>query len=69
MPVPARVEIDAVLAGERFDLGVLPQILRRDVLNVVIDREDRLTPGRRSSFAPICLNFGITAPVLSCVIT
>ena len=28
--------------GERFDLGVLLQILRRDILNVVIDGEDRL---------------------------
>ncbi len=37
-----RVEIDAVLARERLDLGVLPQILRRDILNVVIDGEHRL---------------------------
>src|SRR4029077_17310931 len=29
-------------AGERFNLGVLLQILRRDILNVVIDREHRL---------------------------
>ena len=36
------IEIDAVLFRERLDLGVLLQILRRDVLNVVIDREDRL---------------------------
>ena len=28
--------------GERFDLGVFLQILRRDILNVVIDREHRL---------------------------
>src|SRR6266404_2399281 len=37
-----RVKINAVLAGERLNLGVLLQILRRDVLNVVIDRENRL---------------------------
>src|SRR5882724_579710 len=36
---PGRVKIDAVLAGERFDLGVLLQILRCDILNVVIDSE------------------------------
>src|SRR3984893_15538930 len=37
-----RVIVDAVLAGERFDLGVLLQILRRNVLNVVVDGEHRL---------------------------
>ena len=36
------IEIDAVLACERFDLSVLLQILRRDILNVVIDCENRL---------------------------
>src|SRR6266508_1834162 len=34
--------VDAVFAGERFDLGVLLQILRRDILNVVIDGEHGL---------------------------
>ena len=42
MPVPGRVKIDAVLGGERLDLGVLLQVLRRDILDVVIDGEDRL---------------------------
>jgi len=37
-----RVKIDPVLLGERFDLRVLLQILRRDILNVMIDGEDRL---------------------------
>ena len=37
-----RIKIDAVLVRERFDLRVLRQILRRSVLDVVIDREDRL---------------------------
>ncbi len=37
-----RIKIDPVLARERFDLGVLLQILRRGVLNVVVDREHRL---------------------------
>src|SRR5205823_11332603 len=37
-----RIKIDAVLAGKRFNLGVLLQILRRDILNVVIDGEYRL---------------------------
>ncbi len=37
-----RVKIDPVLVRERFDLGVLLQILRRDILNVVIDGEHRL---------------------------
>ena len=37
-----RVKIDAVLIRERFDLRVLRQIFRRSVLDVVIDREDRL---------------------------
>ncbi len=37
-----RVKIHALFASERFDFGVLLQILRRDVLNVVIDRENRL---------------------------
>jgi hypothetical protein len=36
------VKVDAVFVRERFDLGVLLQILRRDVLNVVIDREHGL---------------------------
>ena len=36
------VKIDAVLASERFDLRILFQILRRCILNVVIDGEDRL---------------------------
>src|SRR5439155_24035707 len=35
-------KVDAVFAGERFDFGVLLQILRRNVLNVVIDGEYRL---------------------------
>ena len=39
---PGRIEIDAMLFRERFDLCVLLQILRRDVLNVVINREYRL---------------------------
>ena len=37
-----RVIIDPLLAGKRFDFGVLLQILRCRVLNVVIDRENRL---------------------------
>jgi len=37
-----RVEIDAVLARERFDLCVFRQIFRRRILDVVIDREYRL---------------------------
>src|ERR1700682_1416343 len=37
-----RVVIDPVFAGERFDPGVLLQILRRDILNVVIDGKDWL---------------------------
>jgi hypothetical protein len=36
-----RVKVDAVFAGERFDFGVLLQILRRNVLNIVIDGEYR----------------------------
>ena len=36
-PGARRIKVDAVFAGERFDLGVLLQILRRDILNVVID--------------------------------
>src|SRR5439155_8717874 len=34
-----RIKIDAVLASELFDVGVLLQIFRRDVLNIVIDGE------------------------------
>jgi hypothetical protein len=37
-----RVKIDAVLARERFDICVLFQILRRNILNVVVDGEHRL---------------------------
>jgi hypothetical protein len=37
-----RVIIEAMFAAERFDPGVLLQILWRDILNVVIDREHRL---------------------------
>src|SRR6266404_4900069 len=37
-----RVKIDAVLPAERFYLGVFLEILRRDILNVVIDCENRL---------------------------
>src|SRR6267154_4401564 len=33
------VEIDAVLARERLDLRILPQIFGRSILDVVIDRE------------------------------
>src|SRR6266480_309856 len=36
------VEIDAVLARERLDLRILPQIFGRSILDVVIDREHRL---------------------------
>src|SRR4030095_15973340 len=36
------VKIDSVFTRERFNLRVLLQILRRDILNVVIDGEDRL---------------------------
>src|SRR5450432_3401142 len=37
-----RVIIDPVFACERLNLGVLLEVLRRDILNVVIDGEDRL---------------------------
>src|SRR5207248_5505778 len=37
-----RVKIDSVFTRERFNLGVLLQILGRDILNVVIDGEYRL---------------------------
>ena len=37
-----RVKVDAVLVGELLDPGVLRQIFRRDILNVVIDGEHRL---------------------------
>ena len=37
-----RVKIDALIARERFNLRVLLQILRSDILNVVINREHRL---------------------------
>src|ERR1700682_4106782 len=37
-----RVKVDPVLGGERFDLGVLLQVLWGNVLDVVIDREHRL---------------------------
>src|SRR6266496_3554510 len=37
-----RIKIDAVLAGERFDLRVLRQILRRSILDVMIDGKDWL---------------------------
>ena len=37
-----RIKVDPVLARERFDLRILLQIFRRDILNVVIDREHRL---------------------------
>src|ERR1700681_1837990 len=37
-----RIKIDAVFGGELLDLSVFLQILRRDILNVVINREDRL---------------------------
>ena len=36
------VEINAVLARERFDLRVFRQIFRRSILNVVVDGEHRL---------------------------
>src|SRR5437868_10193106 len=36
------VKIDAMLAGECFDLRVLLEVLRRDILNVVINGEYRL---------------------------
>ncbi len=34
-----RIKVDAMFVGECFDPGVLFQILRRDILNVVIDGE------------------------------
>src|SRR5205814_9337353 len=34
-----RIKIDSVFVGERFNLGVLLKVLRRDILNVVIDCE------------------------------
>ena len=37
-----RIKIDPVFSGERVDLRILPQIFRRHVLNIVIDREYRL---------------------------
>ena len=37
-----RIEINPVFSGERFDLCILFKIFRRYVLNVVINREDRL---------------------------
>ena len=39
---PGRVEIDAMLARKRFDPGVLAEVLRRRVLDVVIDRKNGL---------------------------
>src|ERR1700736_4566222 len=36
------VKVDAVLASKLLDVGILLQVLRRDILNVVIDRENRL---------------------------
>jgi hypothetical protein len=62
------VEIDVVLARERLDLRILRQIFGRSILDVVIDGETGCA-GSAIDVAPICLNFGITAPVLSCVIT
>jgi hypothetical protein len=63
-----RIKINAVLASECLDLCVLRQIFRRSVLDVMIDGKDRL---RRvgDSRCPDLLELGITAPVLSCVIT
>src|SRR5437868_15067406 len=37
-----RVKIDPMFPGEGIDFGVLLQILRRDILNIMIDGEDRL---------------------------
>ena len=37
-----RVKVDPVLTSEHFNLCVLLQIFRRDILNVVIDGEHRL---------------------------
>jgi hypothetical protein len=37
-----RIKVDAVIACERFNICVLFQILRRNILNVVIDGEYRL---------------------------
>jgi len=42
MPVPAGVKIDAVFASKLLDVCILLQILRRNVLNIVIDGEHRL---------------------------
>src|SRR5437868_5456002 len=41
-PGASRVKVDSVFLGESFDLRVLLQILRRNVLNVMIDGEYRL---------------------------
>ena len=38
------IEVDTMLIGEGFDLGVLPKIFRRVILNVMINGVDRL-PG------------------------
>jgi hypothetical protein len=37
------IKVDAMLFRERVDLRVLAEVLRRDVLDVVIDREHGLT--------------------------
>ena len=42
-----------MLASERFDPGVLLQILRRNILNVVIDGEHRLRRIRNRSRADL----------------
>src|SRR5205085_7628419 len=43
----------AMVTGERFDLGIFLQILGRDVLNVVIDCENRLCRIRDSGGADL----------------
>jgi hypothetical protein len=40
---PGRIEIDSMLASERLYAAVLLKILFRNVLDVVVDREDGLT--------------------------
>ena len=39
---PCRIKVDPVLLGKRFDLAVLGEIIRRRILNVVIQCEHRL---------------------------
>ena len=39
---PCRIEINPVFSGKSLDFCILLQIFRRDVLNVVINREYRL---------------------------